>query len=155
MKKLVLASLAVAALAIASPVAAQAPYPPVPCTFTSTGSLATPGETIAVQGSCAPAGTTVTVTFTPPGIVVLSTIASPQGTFAGTFRVPKNAAPGFHTLTAQAGGKVLGTSRMNVLSPLSSPGDKKGIPPWAIAGGAAAGLAALAGLGFWIKGRRV
>jgi hypothetical protein len=150
-KKLVLASVAIAALlAISSPAAGQG-YPAAPCTFTSSGSLTTPGETVLVEGTCAPAGASVSIVFSPPGTTVLTTSADNQGAFSGSFVVPRRATPGLHTLTARVGAKVLGTTRMNVLSPLSSPGGKKGTSPLAVAGGAAAALLLLGGVVFLLK----
>lgn len=161
MRKLILAAFAATALAMSWPAAAQVPqpYPPRACTVGTSGSILTPGEGFTVIVDCP--GVTGPVTVTVPGVGDVPMSLNGQGQYTGTVLVPKSAAPGLLTITANAGGKVIGTTRANVVAPLSgSNGGKKsggnasgGGGPWALVGATGGGLALLLGLGFFLKSR--
>jgi hypothetical protein len=90
-------------------------YPPVSNPLTISSSVAVAGQPLTVSGEGAQPGATVTFTFASQPVVVATTTADGNGRFSATFRIPADATPGEHTVTATSNGEVLGVVTVRVL----------------------------------------
>jgi hypothetical protein len=91
-------------------------YPPTPAPLTISDSVVVPGQPVTVSGEGAEPGATVVITFASDPVVVATTTADSDGRFAASFKVPADATPGLHTVTATSNGVVLGTVTVRVLA---------------------------------------
>lgn len=113
-------ALALGVAALSSPAWAQT-YPPEPQPLVIDKSVVRPGDLVTVRGGGAEPGANVTITFESTPEEVATVEAGADGTFEATFRIPLDATPGTHLISAISGGRVLGTVTVTVLSAESLP----------------------------------
>jgi hypothetical protein len=108
--------LALGVFFVAATSAVAQTYPPVSSALTINVSVALPGQTVTVSGEGADPGAIVVLTFASAPVVVARTTADGSGKFSATFRVPTDATPGLHTVTATSNGVVLASLTLRVLA---------------------------------------
>ncbi len=106
--------LALAAIAGAATSAMAQTYPAEPEALTVSSSVVAAGGTLTVAGEGAEPGATVIFTFASEPVVVATTTADAEGAFSATFKVPADAEPGLHTISATSNGVVLATVEVRV-----------------------------------------
>jgi hypothetical protein len=98
---------------LAIPATAQE-YPPDPKPISISRSVVHPGDTITISGEQAAANAKVTIQFFPGPVELATVEAGDDGRWSTEIRIPLDARPGRHVLSAGSNGEVLATINIEV-----------------------------------------
>jgi hypothetical protein len=98
---------------LAVPATAQE-YPPNPKPISISRSVVHPGDTITISGEQAASNAKVTIQFFPGPVELATVEADGDGRWSTKIRIPLDARPGTHVLSAGSNGEVLATINIEV-----------------------------------------
>ena len=98
---------------LAMPATAQE-YPPNPKPISISRSVVHPGDTITISGEQAAPNARVSIQFFPGPVELATVEAGGDGRWSTEIRIPLDARPGRHVLSAGSNGKVLATINIQV-----------------------------------------